>query len=299
MRGTEKSEGNFTMWQGDTEDSNDLGDWIVKQPWSNGKIYTFGASADGIGELQTPAGHPSWLAGQYIAWAPSAMYEILFPYGTYKQETTEDWLMGLTMPNPDVVYDNIKTVYEHETHDSFWNKIEMTESNGKFSDVKAPSAFWAGWYDVFIMGSLTCFDGYNRLSDESVRYTSVITIDPCGHCLETQEFFTENVVMGRTGVMLGQLFALYGIHPVFRNGIKNVTFYVMSSNDEAGKQAGQYWTSIDSFPVPKMTDFYLHADKTASLLPALPNDATSTSYVFDPSNPQLTMGGSNLPDSIG
>ena len=135
-----------------------------------------------------------------------------------------------------------------------------------------------------------------------MRYSSVITIDPCGHCLETQEFFTENVVMGRTAVMLGQLFALYGIHPVVRSGIKNVTFYVMSSNDEAGKQAGQYWTSVEAFPTPKMTDFYLHSDKTASLLPPAPavtGSTESTSYVFDPANPQLTMGGSNLPESIG
>jgi len=107
------------------------------------------------------------------------------------------------------------------------------------------------------------------------------------------------VVMGRTAVMLGQLFALYGIHPVVRSGVKNVTFYVMSSNDDAGKQAGQYWTSLDTFPEPKMTDFYLHGDHSASMVPPAPADAASTSYVFDPANPQLTMGGSNLPDSIG
>ncbi len=42
------------------------------------------------------------------------MYDILFPYGTYKQKTAEDWLLGVTMPNPDVVYDNINTVHENE-----------------------------------------------------------------------------------------------------------------------------------------------------------------------------------------
>lgn len=290
------------MWQADTHDSAVLGDWIVKQPWSNGKVYTFGASADGLGEFQTPAAHRDWLAGQYIAWAPNSMYDILYPYGTYKQETAEDWLHGLTMPNPDVVYDNIAMCHEHEMHDQFWNVIELTEANGKFGDVKFPSAFWGGWYDVFIVGTLNAYDGYNRLADPASRHQTVITIDPCGHCLETQDFFTENVVMGRTAVMLGQLFELYGIFPVQRSGIKNVTFYVMSSNDDAGKKAGQYWTSLESFPEPRMTDFYLHPDKTASLKPVKPNsdeDQDSTSYIFDPADPQLTMGGNNLPDSIG
>ena len=52
MRGTEKSEGNFSMWHSAATDSRDLGDWIVAQPWSNGVIYTMGASADGLESLQ-------------------------------------------------------------------------------------------------------------------------------------------------------------------------------------------------------------------------------------------------------
>lgn len=171
------------------------------------------------------------------------MYDILFPYGTYKQKTAEDWLLDLDMPNPDVVYDNIADVHTHEMHDDYWAKIEQNDE--KYGNVDFPSAFWGGWYDVFITGTLTCFEGYNEKSAESVRHTSMITIDPCGHCLETQEFFTENAVMGRTAVVFGQIFETYGIHPVQRNAIKNVTFYVMSSNDEAGKAAGQFWTSIE------------------------------------------------------
>ena len=31
MRGTEKSEGNFSMFMSDSEDAIDLGDWIVAQ----------------------------------------------------------------------------------------------------------------------------------------------------------------------------------------------------------------------------------------------------------------------------
>lgn len=48
MRGTPKSEGNFTIWHSDANDSQDLGDWIIQQEWSNGKIFSFGASADGL-----------------------------------------------------------------------------------------------------------------------------------------------------------------------------------------------------------------------------------------------------------
>jgi len=297
MRGTELSEGNFTMWDSDKNDSVDLGDWIVAQPWSNGKVYTFGASADGIGSLQTPFTNPSWLAAQYVIWAPSAMYEILFPHGAYKQETTEDWLFGLTMPNPDVVYDNIRTVYENEAHTDYWAGIELDED--VYKNVRFPSAFYGGWYDLFSVGTLTAFDGYNNKCDESVRHTSVLTMDPLGHCLDGANFFTEDVVLGRTGLVLGQMLELYGIHDVVRPGIKNITFYVMSSNDDAGKEAGQYWTTVEDWPEPKMVDFYLHADKSASVTRPGFSETTSTSYTVDPSDPVLTVGGNNLPPDIG
>jgi len=296
MRGTELSQGNFTMWQSDANDSQDLGDWIVSQEWSNGQIFTFGASADGLGSLQTIKHNPSWLAGQYITWAPVNVYSILLPYGTYKQKTVEDWLLDLYMPNADVVYDNIQTVHENEMHNSFWGAVEILPED--YANIRFPSAFWAGWYDMFLMGTLLGFENYNTQSDESVRYTSKITVDPCGHCLEAGAFFTQNAVQGRTGLVIAQLFETFGIRPVARNGIKNVTFYVMSSNDDLGKEAGLYWSSVEKFPTPKMVDYYLNSDKTASTVQKL-SSTESTTYLHDPADPIPTMGGNNLPDSIG
>jgi hypothetical protein len=53
------------------------------------------------------------------------------PYGAYKQKTAEDWLLGLTMPNPEVVNDNIRTVHENEMHSAFWESVELTEKDYK------------------------------------------------------------------------------------------------------------------------------------------------------------------------
>jgi len=297
MRGTARSEGNFTMWISDANDSRDLGDWLVSQEWSNGQVYTFGASADGIGSLQTPKSSPEWLAGQYVVWAAVNIYQILLPNGAYKQKTVEDWLLGLTMPEPQVAYDNIETVHQHEMYGSFWKQIEVI--GDEYLNVRFPTAFWAGWYDLFLLGTLAGFENYNTLSDPSVRYTSKITIDPCGHCLEAGAFFTQNAVEGRTALVLAQAFETFGIRPVARNNIKNVTFYVMSSDDDAGRAAGLYWTSLDHFPTPKLTDYYLNPDRSAgpSQKPSLTN--THTSYLHDPADPVPTAGGNNLPASIG
>lgn len=296
MRGTEKSEGNFTMWQSDADDSRDLGDWIVQQPWSNGKIMTLGASADGIGSIQTPKTSPGWLTAQYIIWASPKMYDILFPYGAYKQKTAEDWLMGVTMPNPDVVYDNIETVHENEAHTEYWAGVEVSDE--QYGLINFPSAHWGGWYDLFQLGTMQVFEGYNTKSAPNVRYTSKITMDPCGHCLEAGDFFNSNAVQGRTALVLAQMLEVYGIRPVTRSEIKNVTFYVMSSNDTAGNEAGNYWTSLDTWPEARYVDYFLNADGTLSSKFSSDSN-TQTTFVYDPANPAPTNGGNNLPASIG
>lgn len=297
MRGTEKSEGNFSLWMTDANDSQDLGDWIVSQEWSNGVIYTFGASADGIASLQTPRNNPKWLAAQYITWAPASMYDILFPHGTYKQETTEQWLLDLYMPNPDIVYGNIQEVHENEAHTPWWTQIELTED--VYKNIGFPSAFWAGWYDLFAVGTLSAFEIYNEKSQEAVRWTSKITIDPLGHCLSGAQYFTQNAVDGRTALVISQLLDLFGVHQEARPKIENITFYVMSSEDDAGHKVGQYWTSLKTWPKPRFVDYFMHAGGALTKSFASSSEAENSTYTYDPANPVPTMGGSNLPPDIG
>ena len=296
IRGTEKSQGNFTLYELDAMDSRDLGDWVVAQEWSDGRIFTIGASADGLAAFQVPMTNPPWLKGQYQIWCPADMYNVILPDGAYKQKTAEDWLRGLTMPNPDVVNDNIEFVHKNEMRTVVWDNIAMDQR--KYGYVNYPNAFWAGWWDLFLKETLAAFDGYNTQSAEPWRGQTKITIDPCGHCIEAGEFYTENAIQGRTGLVIAQMFEVMGITSKHaRSAIKHVTFYVMSSNDDAGKKAAQYWTTLDSFPVPQMTDYFLNADKTVTTK----NVATdaSFSYKSDPNNPIPTVGGNNLPDSIG
>ena len=73
-RGTQKSEGNFTIWHSDADDSVDLGEWIIQQEWSNGVIYSFGASADGLAAFTTNTNNLEWLQAQYYVWSSSIGY---------------------------------------------------------------------------------------------------------------------------------------------------------------------------------------------------------------------------------
>jgi uncharacterized protein len=92
-----------------------------------------------------------------------------------------------------------------------------------------------------------------------------------------------------------QAYEVFGIRPVTRTNVKNVTFYVMSSNDDAGLSAGNFWSSQETFPAPEMTKFFLHADGTASTSSQADGEGPeSTTYTYDPANPVPTVGGNNL-----
>lgn len=90
------------------------------------------------------------------------------------------------------------------SHDflDWWTPVELT---GKYGNINFKSGFWAGWYDIFLVGNLAAYDGYNTQSDESVRYTSFITIDPLGHCQSAAEYFPQDLIAGRSLIGLMQV----------------------------------------------------------------------------------------------
>ena len=72
MRGSCKSEGNFSLWRSDSLDGYDTMAWIAQQNWSDGKVFTIGASADGIASFLMPMAQPKWLTAQVSRVSDSA-----------------------------------------------------------------------------------------------------------------------------------------------------------------------------------------------------------------------------------
>lgn len=79
---------------------------------------------------------------------------------------------------------------------------------GKYNRVHAPAAFWAGWFDLFLVGSLAAFKGYNEESDPLVRHTAKIMIDPLGHCQDAARWFPQDLMQGRSLLGLMQVMFL-------------------------------------------------------------------------------------------
>ena len=94
MRGTGESGGHFNDWQSDKNDSVDTGNWLVSQNYSNGQIFSFGASADGLGAFTTNYDSPSWLYSQYYIWTSSIGYDCMYPNGAQLYNLLNRWISG-------------------------------------------------------------------------------------------------------------------------------------------------------------------------------------------------------------
>jgi predicted acyl esterase len=293
MRGTQKSAGHFTIWHEDANDGQDLGDWIVQQPWSDGSIYTFGASADGMASFTIPYNHPEWLKNQYVIWSSANGYEVMFPNGCYLQSLIETWMQGTV--REDDYAPCMQEIWANEAKTSWWDPVEM---QGKFDMVKTPSGFWSGWYDFFLVGNLASYYGYNFQSAPEARLKSSLVIDPLGHCQNGAAFFPQSLIDGRSAIAVAQMLQTYGIRDIVRP-LSNVTFYVMSSNDTSGLQAGNFWTSLEQFPAFTPIQIFLAPKNSATFGPPSSNEEDGegggyTTISYDPANPVPTVGGSNL-----
>merc|ERR1719253_2514408 len=67
-RGTWSSGGEFDLWQGAASDANDTINWITKQSWSSGEVYTAGGSADGIEAVISTLAEPKAMHGMWLIW---------------------------------------------------------------------------------------------------------------------------------------------------------------------------------------------------------------------------------------
>ena len=174
MRGTCQSEGNFSIFHSDTNDSADTIKWILQQPWSNGEIYQIGASADGIASFELALAPPDLLSGtlkaQFIIFATAEARRTFLPGGAYRLGLIEGWLKDTV---PDQSSRCISEVKDHEGFDSFWESVEIYDN--KFTVIDWPSVMWAGWYDVFFFSSSLSLSNTNT---KGTTFSSTATSFP-------------------------------------------------------------------------------------------------------------------------
>ena len=328
-RGRFASEGEWMPWQHEREDGYDTIEWAASLPHSNGKVGMFGASylgstqwsaaVSGAPHLVSIAPQVTWSdpedglmfrggaieLGLNAWWGPMqalAQYpkEELAPevaiVRTFKTISDLDTMatrgywalpsgalpMIMDTGQPDIGV--VRALDNRETTDD-------SRVSNRYDEVDIPTLTVAGWYDVFLQGSLD-----NYIGMRSRGRTARLVVGPWAHT---------SVALPFQGGQLGDVnFGLSSLAPggqlVSDIQLEWFDHWLKGEPATAAHQSGvlifvmgiDQWRAEPDWPLARATDTSIYLDEGSSLSWA-PSTAevAESGFVYDPADPVLTRGG--------
>nr|MDO8111325.1 CocE/NonD family hydrolase [Candidatus Sigynarchaeota archaeon] len=292
VRGRFASEGTWDGMLMAGDDAYDTCTWIVSQPWCNGRIGTYGASAMGMTQLFAGGAGCPGLIAQEILVGTGDMYNTYFRQGAWAMADAGSWIRGNA--GGDWLNDEF-LAHPNKTAD-FWYNGSIAMGN-KYANVNTRSLHISGWYDVFMQQSLDAFLGYYYNGSEYARGHQKLIIGPWWHGIGGEEcgqlVFPDASVYPREK-WREAIFAENLAPARLTNGIidvptlwnePNIAYYLMGANE---------WRYTNDWPVPHATRLVLKLQPDSSISNVVPGSEKNFSYIYDPLRPMQTLGGTNL-----
>ncbi len=285
VRGTGDSEGTFDLlassgW-GEKQDGFDTVEWIMAQPWCNGKIATFGGSAVGHTQILLAGTGPGGLVGQHIIVASIGSYRTYYKGGVFRKlfvETITGWYRG-----QDQV---LNTVRSHYTYDDYWKTQNLAERADR---VNWPVLLKTGWFDLGLQGAIDTYNTIRSRGGSKARNQVCLTICPCGHGIEAGQFkFPEEIISLLDEVPYEDYFHWLLDSPA-PDKIPAIKYFTMGENP-IGNSPGNEWKTSQTWPPEnsRLIPFYLAANDN---LKQKKSEPSKVNFVYDPKNPVPTNGG--------
>ncbi|MCA9095845.1 MAG: CocE/NonD family hydrolase [Planctomycetaceae bacterium] len=295
FRGSQKSEGTWVGYRdlgwGEKQDGYDVCEWLAKQPFSTGKVGTFGGSQAGFAQNFLAVTRPPHLVCQYMVDTGLSLYQEGYRLGgTTRPERFKD--MGKVCRVPEHNLALMQEWFEHPAYDSYW---EDEDCSLHFDQMNVPCFTVGSWYDFMNIGSIESFIGRQHLGDKGSRGVQQLIIGPWPHDTLNKRHtvgdvtYPENAAFDLNGHMLRWFdHHLKGID----NGVMQdpiVKYYVMGATGEENAP-GNVWRTADDWPVPHTTTpYYLHADKRLDKTKPSAADAV-VAFNADPLRPASIPG---------
>src|SRR3989442_5840862 len=191
-RGTFQSEGKYRPFADDQADGYDMVEWIAKQPWWNGRVGMFGASAMGIAANLAALANPPHLIAAFVMVARSSAYEqSSFMGGVFRKEMNEDWLKR---QKAEWV---LEETFKHQDYDAvYYDRSEMPRH---WEQVQVPIYNYGGWYDIFNQGNIDNFVGLQMKAGALGAGNQKLIMGPWGHGQLEEVKYPANAGIGAFG----------------------------------------------------------------------------------------------------
>lgn len=323
VRGTFQSEGELHPFHYEAEDGFDTIEWIAEQSWCDGQVGMYGFSYPGATQLLAATASPPHLKAMAPAMTASDYYEgWTYHQGALQLAFVLSWAAGLgrrqavragdsaalsafdaLLQAPASLYARLPLLdalppelerhapflrewLQHPRYDEYWQRIAPRES---YLNIQVPSLHIAGWYDIFLEGTLENFTQLQRQNREE-QFLVVgpwfhmpwsPTVGACDFGPEAHNLVDETQLRFFRRILLGQE---TGQEPPVR-------LFVMGANQ---------WRTFDRWPPPcdRRLVLHLHSDGRAAsisgtgvLKTAAPGHQPPDIWPSDPAHPVLSLGG--------
>jgi predicted acyl esterase len=294
-RGTHRSEGKWVGYRamqfGELRDGYDACEWLAVQPWSTGKVGTFGSSQGGYAQNYLAVTQPPHLVCQYmIDTGLSLFHEGYRIGGTWRPERFRK--LGEVCRDPKDNEDLLREWVLHPTFDDYWKAEDCTPH---FAKMNVPCFTIGSWYDFMNQGSIASFIGREHEGGPRSRGNQWLLIGPWLHGRSNKGtkngelVYPDNAAFPVDEHMVRWFdHWLKGIDNGVTSGPK-VRWYQMGAVGEAGAP-GSEWRDASDFPPPVQREsLYLHAGGRLDGVEPVEKDS-STSFVSDPRHPMEIPG---------
>lgn len=270
------------------KDGYDLVEWIATQPWSDGKVGTWGPSALGKIQFQTAKKRPPHLVCCIpLVASPQFEYPEYYPGGVYRTEYVEqlDALgFGLSL-----------VVKPYPTYDNAWQYF--IEPTGWYPDsIEVPMFMISGWYDHGTNQILEIYDALRNSSVTAVRDKQCLMMGPwchggfgpaqVGSAQQGELFYYEAVGWSDSLAKLFFAYYLDNSDSTWFNEVPHIQYFQMGSNQ---------WLTAENWPTMDVAPYRLYMHPSGGLYPELPYFAGDFGIInYDPTNPSPTIGGATL-----
>jgi predicted acyl esterase len=269
-------------------DGYDAVEWIAGQPWSNGKVGTWGPSALGNVQFQTTYQNPPHLvcAVPEVP-SPQTRYHHYYPGGSIRTEYFEtlNLLFG--------IIGGFDVVVQNPYYNALWQYVESITLRPDLINI--PMLIIGGWYDHNTTDNFMLIDALAKSSALPVRGQHKILVGPWVHGgtgqsrlgSEMQGELSYPAAIGWNDALALEFFDQY-LRDVDR-GYENRKRYLYFQMGDDQWQETEIWPPSGL----QIQTFYLHADQQLTGLGPL-QEAEPIHFTYDPRDPSPTVGGKTL-----
>ena len=318
VRGRYASDGIFNPYRQEGADGYDTIEWAAKQPWSDGRVGTYGLSYPGAVQWLAAMEQPPHLVAIAPAMTFSSPRRFFYMAGIFDrswlpwiyQYVAPDARKRLGMPDEGDAEENWKKIanqYEsflplrdlpwlrkeapyyfewlaHPPEDPWWDWAEL---RGRYGRTSAAVLNFSGWYDdaYGVEGAATNFNGLVQARSGAPARTHLV-LGPWVHGVPSQTKTRAGDLDFGTNAGFDYDALVLDFHDHYVRGIANrfvreppVRYFVMGANE---------WREANAWPPPtsRVATFYLDGSGNSSQLGTVsPDSGSKVTLAADPTKP--------------